>query len=209
MSEADLLSVLERARTEGALGPGPVAPHVAHARAMASVVEAALGGVPTAVLDLGSGGGLPGLVLALCWPDATVVLLDASARRCRGLRQATDGLGLAPRVQVAEGRGEELGRSGDHRSRYPAVVARAFGPPAVAAEVGSAFVAPGGVLVVSEPPAGEAADRWPAAPLADLGLSLASVVRLTEGTFAVLRRTAPVPDSVPRRTGIPAKRPLW
>jgi 16S rRNA (guanine527-N7)-methyltransferase len=176
---------------------------------MARVVELALGHAPDVALDLGSGGGVPGLVLAEQWPAARIVLCDASERRCRALREAVGELGLAGRVEVVEARGEHLGRDEAYRARFPAVVARAFGPPAVTAEIGGALVAPGGVLVVSEPPVSDRAARWPAEGLAALGLALEEGRRAEAATFAVLRRVGAVPEGVPRRDGIPAKRPRW
>lgn len=108
---------------------------------------------PARVLDLGSGGGLPGLVLAALWPWATVVLLDAQHRRTVFLCEAVRRLGLHTRVQVVNGRAEVLGRDETLRASFDSVVARAFGRPAVTAECAAPFLRVGGVLVVSEPPA--------------------------------------------------------
>ena len=63
---ADLLDVLEESRARGLLGPGPVDGQIGHARTLAELI----GTPPRSFLDLGSGGGIPGLVLAEAWPDA-------------------------------------------------------------------------------------------------------------------------------------------
>jgi 16S rRNA (guanine527-N7)-methyltransferase len=197
-------AVLEEARRRGFLGPGPVEDHEHHALAMA-----AFAGVPSGpVLDLGSGGGVPGLVLAWCWPEVEVVLLDAMHRRSGFLRGALAGLDLADRVRVVEGRAEVLARDLTLREAFELVVARGFGPPAVTAECGVGFLRPAGRLVVSEPPAGSAR-RWPEAGIATLGLVTGRSGRVGEASFVELRRAGTRDVRWPRRTGVPGKRPLW
>ncbi len=200
----DLDAVLHRSRELGFLGPGPVERH----REQAAAFVAACDEDPAVVLDLGSGGGVPGLVLAEAWPAARVVLLDAQVRRTAFLLDAVEALGWGDRVEVAVGRAEELARTPAHRGRYDLVTARSFGPPAVTAECGAPFLRVGGRLVVAEPPAG-APDRWPPAGLAVLGLVDDGVIATGGGTVRRLRAAAPVIDRYPRRTGIPAKRPLF
>jgi 16S rRNA (guanine527-N7)-methyltransferase len=160
------------------------------------------------VLDLGSGGGLPGLVIATARPALELTLLEARQRACRFLREAVSALGLE-RVTVVEVRAEEAARRPDLRETFDAVVARSFGPPAVTAECAAGFLREGGQLVVSEPPEeGTAAGRWPSAGLAELGLGPPSRGGGPEGSFVVLEKIRD-DDRWPRRVGIPAKRPLW
>lgn len=200
-SDAALVSLLERGRGLGFLGPGPVEDHVEHAQGF---VEA-LAEVHGLVVDLGSGGGVPGLVVVLARPDLTVVLLDATAKRCRFLEAAVTELGVGDRVRVVEGRAEDVGRT-ELRSTADTVMARSFGPPAVTAECAAPLLRVGGRLIVSEPPV--AGDRWPAGPLAELGL------RPVPGTpggpnLQILEQHARCPGAYPRRVGVPAKRPLF
>jgi 16S rRNA (guanine527-N7)-methyltransferase len=194
-----LVEQLARSRELGFLGPGPVEDHIDHA---AGFVDA-LVGCRGRVVDLGSGGGVPGLVVAVARPDLEVVLVDAMGKRCRFLEEAVTALGL--RTTVVEGRAEVLAR-GPLRGSADVVLARSFGPPAVTAECAAPLLRDGGLLIVSEPP--EAMDRWPAAPLAELGLT---AVRRTDSSpvLQILRRSAPCPDRFPRRDGMPAKRPLF
>ncbi|HET6966289.1 MAG TPA: hypothetical protein VFH58_16050, partial [Acidimicrobiales bacterium] len=104
-------------------------------------------------------------------------------------------------------RAEEAGRRPDLRGTFDVVVARSFGGPAVTAECGAPFLVAGGRLVVAEPPGGSA-DRWPAEGLEVLGLR--PVEAMTEpSAFQVLLQQEPCPERFPRRTGIPAKRPLF
>jgi 16S rRNA (guanine527-N7)-methyltransferase len=199
-----LRAALTRARDLGFLGPGPLEDHVQHALGLAALIGAA----PATFLELGAGGGVPGLVLALTWPQAASTLLEVGQRRAAHLRQAVDDLGLGARVEVVEARAEEAGRSPALRGRFELVVARAFGSPAATAECGVAFLRPGGALVVSEPPGG-APDRWDEAGLARLGLGPARVVAGGGTSAARMAKLGPVDERWPRRTGVPARRPLW
>jgi len=203
-----VVSVLEEARTRHLLGPAPLDEQVAHALGfVVAAVSAGAGAVPRRWLDLGSGGGLPGLVLAGAWPDSSGLLLDAAQRRARFLVESVDALGWADRVAVVHGRAEDVARDPAYRAGFGLVVARSFGPPAVTAECGAPFLQVGGVLVVSEPP-DEGPDRWPSEPLQTLGLAPERRVRDRFG-YEVLRQIAPCPDRFPRRAGVAARRPLY
>lgn len=104
-------------------------------------------------------------------------------------------------------RAEESGRDPGMRAGFDVVVARSFGAPAVTAECAAPLLKVGGRLIVAEPPGG-AADRWPAQALGEL--CLRAVTTVTKPTaFQVLEQMAPCPDRYPRRTGVPAKRPLF
>ncbi len=164
---------------------------------------------PERALDLGSGGGVPGLVLAVaCWPETEMVLIDASQRRCTYLELAVGELGLAPRVTVRWGRAEELGRQRSWRAGVDVVVARSFGPPAVVAECAAPLLSLGGHLVVSDPPGG-GPDRWPVDGLAQVGLEPVEARPHAQASYMVLRQAETCPEAFPRRPGLPARRPLF
>jgi 16S rRNA (guanine527-N7)-methyltransferase len=182
----------------GLLGPRPVADQVHHSRTLAT----ALGNFDGRFLDLGSGGGLPGLVLALAWPEACGVLCDSRRRCCAALEAATADLQLVGRVEVRCGRAESLARDSQLRERFDLVVARSFGPPAVTAECAVGFLSPTARLVVTEPPTPDPA-RWPEDKLADLGLT---PPQYGPGFVTLTRTGAPI-DSWPRQR--PARSPLW
>ncbi len=228
---AGLLEILDESRAAGFLGPGPLDPQLRHADGFAVVARRLWpdGPTPPVLLDLGSGGGLPGLVVALRWPEALVVLLDANARRTGFLHDAVRRLGLEGRVSVRQDRAEVAGRDAALRGRLDIVLARSFGRPAVTAECAAPLLKTGGWLVVSEPPAAAlpgasedsadpaanpagAADpdapRWPAAPLRQLGLEPVALEH-EEFEYQTLRQIEPCPERFPRRDGVPAKRPLF
>lgn len=207
-----LIEVLRQAQDLGFVGPGAIEAQVGHGNAFARAVAvgwAEAGGAgphPDRVADLGSGGGLPALVLALLWSDAEVTLIEAGHRRAAFLNHAVNRLRIGGRVTVVEGRAELVGRDTRHRASYRAVTSRAFGPPAVTAECGAPLLGVGGVLVVSEPPAGP--PRWPPHGLATLGMGPATVGR-SEPRFAVVAQIQLCPERYPRRVGVPSKRPLF
>lgn len=156
-------------------------------------------------LDLGSGGGLPGLVLAALAPATRWVLLDAQHRRTGFLVDAVNRLGWVERVTVLCARAEVAGR-GALRGELDLVVARGFGEPAVTAECGAPFLRPGGALVVAEPPG--APDRWSSDGLAALGLR-PDATFISPVAARRFRQEQPCPSRFPRRDGLPRKRPLF
>lgn len=201
---AELLMQLERARGMGFLGPGPVVDHVVHAAGFVAALADATG----RVVDLGSGAGVPGLVLAVERPDLEILLLEATHKRCAFLEEAIGLLRLAG-VRVIQGRAEELGR-GELRGSADAVVARSFGAPAVTAECAAPLLRVAGQLIVSEPPVAPSPDapRWPPAGVALLGLRVGTR-STTSPAVQVLTQVDVCPDRFPRRVGMPAKHPLF
>jgi len=231
---ADALDeVLRRAQDLGFLGPRPVAAQRHHAEALCTLAlagfepagehgverpgrstpkEAPLG-APTSggeYLDLGSGGGLPGLVLA-GHPGAAAMhgsLLDSQRRRATFLAEAIERLGLRDRLAVVAGRAEDVARDPAHRERYTLVISRGFASPPVTAECAVGYLRPGGRLVVSEPPEPEPG-RWDQGALAELGFGVPELVARDETHAAILHRTGPLDPRWPRKSGVPKKRPLW
>jgi len=210
----DLVSILSEAQEAGFLGPGPLERQFRHARGFAVVARrlsapGASGPAPK-VADLGSGGGLPALVVASQWPEATMDLIEANGRRATFLRVAVDRLGLSGRVRVQEERAETCGREEMMRGAFDGVTARSFGRPGVVAECAAPLLKPGGWLLVSEPPSDQTPrePRWPEQALQQLGLVGEGLVH-EEFEYQVLRQTEVCPDRFPRRNGVPAKRPLF
>jgi len=204
----EVAALLEQSREFGFLGPQPVARQVEHALDFWRAIVASGLTPKSRLLDLGSGGGLPGLVLLEKFENIPLVLLDSSQRRTGFLSEAVATLGVAGRVQVLCGRAEELGHDPSLRSSFDLVVSRSFGPPAVVAECASPFLLPGGQLVVSEPPEGEVTDRWPEVGTRRTGLGPVREV-VSGSRFAVLSQTELCPERFARRVGVPTKKPLF
>jgi len=172
---------------------------------------------------------LPGLVVALAWPAATLVLLEANRRRAELLERAVVSCRLEDRVSVVQERAEITGHDPAYRATFDGVVVRSFGPPAVVAECAAPLLEVGGWLIVSEPPAGTTGDlrhdrpegglgspapviddsgRWPREKLSQLGLAPVELVRREFG-YQILEQRERCPERFPRRNGIPSKRTLF
>lgn len=207
----NLHRLLVSARDLGFLGPGDVDDQITR-----SVAFAVAAGVPAPtglVADLGSGGGLPALVLALVWPDSSWLLIDSNQRRTSWLREASSELGASGRVEVVCERAELVARS-PYRHQAELVTARSFGPPAATAECAAPLLALGGCLLVADPPEGpDQHARWPQEGLAQLGLELRDreVVATDVGpvSFSKISAVSECVERYPRRVGIPFKRPLF
>lgn len=113
--------------------------HVPEAVAVAQLLPSSGG----RLLDIGSGGGFPGFVIAVVRPDFEVHLLDSTAKKTRFLREIADELAVS--VSVHTGRAEELGR-GALADQFDVVTARAVAPLDRLARLAAPFLAPGGVL---------------------------------------------------------------
>jgi len=164
--------------------------HVDESLAAVEVVR----GFEGPVVDVGSGGGAPGLPLAAALPERAVTLLEANGRKCAFLRHAARAF---PNAVVVHGRAEE-----QETDRFGVAVAKALAPPPVAAEWCLPLVAPGGAAVLY------------VGPSADVGI-VSCVSELLGGGPAeqvpglfVLRKLKPTPPGFPRRPGVAKKRPL-
>ncbi len=203
-----LLTRLERAwapaRRHGALGADPVDRLLEHA---AGFVPAAWRvRTPDRIVDLGSGVGVPGILVALLLPGTRVTLVDARARRADWARLAALEVGLGERVEVISTRLEDLGHDPRFRGRFQGAVARSLGSPAEVLELGLPLLSPGGLLVASTD--GEGARRWEQADLAALGAALVGLRRCERGTWVELTRTGAVPDELPRPSRRRRRAPL-
>jgi 16S rRNA (guanine527-N7)-methyltransferase len=201
-------AVLAEGQARGSVGPGSRRDAVAHARAF---WPAAMAGrpddPPLRCVDLGSGAGLPGLVLALAHPTTAWTLVEVRQARADRLAAAVARLQLDPRVVVAAQPAEVVGRGG-LRGVHDLVVARGFGAPARTAECAAPLLRHGGRLVVSDVRAG-ADDRWPADGLAVLGLAAEATWETAHGRFRSFHQGTLCPAAYPRRPGVPARRPLF
>lgn len=203
-----LLDVLGDAQRLGFLGQGPVERHIDHALGFAAAWrEASPGLAPDRIADLGSGGGVPGLVLAVVG-DADLVLIDAKTKRTDWLTEATRRLGLADRVTVLNRPAEEVGQDPHWRGSCDVVVARSFAGPGPTAECAAGIVRRGGLAVVSEPP--ESTGRWIALASVPLGFDAVVLIERPEGHFAVLPAgDEPLEPRFPRTWAAQKKRPLF
>ncbi len=143
-------------------------------------------------MDVGSGGGAPGIPLAHALPEQEFVLLEAQERKCAFLRAFAP-----PNARVVRGRAEE-----QPVDWAGCALAKALAPPPVAAEWCLPLVRPGGAVVLWVGPSAEPG------PVADVAERLAAELEDVSEGFFVLRKVGPTPEGFPRRPGMAKKRPL-
>jgi 16S rRNA G527 N7-methylase RsmG len=159
----DLLAVLATNRAHGSVGEQSLLDAVAHADQFVAVLPHTV----ATLADLGSGGGLPALVIAFRRPELRVTMIERRTNRADQLLRSVHALGLSSRVEVL---GEDVRLAAARMPHcFDAVTARSFATPAITARWASELLRPAGVLVVSEPPT-KSADRWPVELLASLAL---------------------------------------
>jgi 16S rRNA (guanine527-N7)-methyltransferase len=146
------------------------------------------------IVDVGSGGGAPGIPLAAAFPEREVTLLEATRWKCTFLERWTVEL---PNLRVVCGRAEE-----QPVDTYGVAVAKALAPPPVAAEWCLPLAAPGGAVVLFVGPSAES-ER-----VAAVAEQLAAELVESPPGLLVLRKLGPTPPGFPRRPGIARKRPL-
>jgi 16S rRNA (guanine527-N7)-methyltransferase len=163
-------------------------------------------------LDLGSGGGLPGIPLAAALPAAGASLVESIGKKARFLDTAVAAIGLDDRVTVAARRAEALAADPAERGRWPAVTVRAVAPAAELVELAFPLLVPGGRLVAWKRGDLTAELRAAEAAIAALGggtldVQPVPVAALAGHVLVVVTRTGSVPDAYPRDAAQRRRRP--
>ncbi|GLC35193.1 hypothetical protein PLESTM_000289500 [Pleodorina starrii] len=165
------------------------------------------------VVDVGTGAGLPGMVLAVARPQWKVTLLDSLRKRCDFLREAAARAGLS-NVEVVWCRAEDGGHRPELRQAYDLAVARAVAESRVLAELCLPFVRVGGLWVAAKGPDPEVEVCAAAGAIRQLGGRQLALERVeshsAEGqrTALVVAKAGPTPARFPRQAGTPNKKPL-
>jgi 16S rRNA (guanine527-N7)-methyltransferase len=166
-------------------------------------------GAHLTLCDVGAGGGLPGIPLAVAMPQARVTLLEATGRKAEFLRRTIEALAL-PNARVIAQRAEQAGAypRGELRDAFDAVTARALGRVAVAAELCVPLARVGGVVVLIK---GQKADDELAEArqaLHELHTAHAGTIDTPTGRLVVLDKARTTPKKYPRRDGEPKRAPI-
>lgn len=164
-------------------------------------------------LDLGTGAGFPGVPLAICRPDWSIMLLDSLRKRLRFLEETSDYLGLT-NVMTLHARAEDAGQNKRHRETYDLVVSRAVAHLPVLLELATPLVKVGGHFVAYK--GGEAALEIEASTRAmnqlRVTLEQVFVTNLPFGmgsrNLLIFKKQAPTPPPYPRKAGTPNQKPL-
>ncbi len=172
------------------------------------------GGLGLRCLDVGTGAGFPGLPLKIMLPDLRLTLLESVGKKVTFLQHMVRTLRLSG-VEIVQGRAEEVAHLATHRECYDVVLARAVAHLSVLAEYCLPFCRVGGRLIA--PKGEDAAQEAEAAreALAALGGRLVAIKPLalpdlgdSDHHLVVVAKESKTSERYPRRTGIPAKRPL-
>lgn len=158
-----LLSALRAVQARGAIGEASLVLAIVHAEQFVTALPAQV----STLVDLGSGGGLPGLVIAVRRPEIQVTLVERRQSRADLLSRAVRSLGLSGQVDVRAEDVRILAESAP--GSFDVVTARSFAAPPITVRWAGVLLRAGGRLVVSEPPVDDM-DRWPAALLVSSGL---------------------------------------
>jgi 16S rRNA (guanine527-N7)-methyltransferase len=172
-------------------------------------------GAARSLVDVGSGGGLPGVPINIVEPGVRTTLVEATAKKARFLRWVVEHLSLEG-VEVENARVEEVARNAAHRGAYDVAAARAVARLSVVAEYCVPLLRVGGhvISMKGRPEGEELAEGERAAEM--LGARLSRVIRVPrlpgleekERCLVILEKLEETPARYPRNVGVPAKRPL-
>jgi 16S rRNA (guanine527-N7)-methyltransferase len=204
MRRLELAAVLKQSQVLGHIGPGNIDEQIEHARAHLDAANPTKG---ARWCDLGSGGGLPGLVVGYDRPDLRLVLLDRSTARTSFLDQAIIDLGLEQSVDVLNGDAAVIAHQEGHRGTYDGVFSRSFGSPAMTAECAVGLLGVGGRLVVSEPP-DPLVKRWEQTVLHSMGFGELEF-SVASPRFVSISLVTPTRDELPRSWKKLTKTPMF
>lgn len=167
-SVSPLARALGEAQRLGMLGARPIEEVIAHSH----VFVEGLHGVVGHLVDLGSGGGVPGLVIAVERPDLTIDLVERRGHRADFLRRVIARMELDRRVRVREIDARTVAQ--EEGGSCEAVTARGFGPPEETLKLARRLLSPTGRILISDPPE---AERWPSELLDRLGLERRALIQ--------------------------------
>lgn len=187
--------------------------HFLDALTLVPLIEDAFDASSLRLIDVGSGGGLPGIALAIVRPHWQITLLDSTRKKVNVLETFIDELELENVVAVW-GRAEEVADVPAHRHQYDVAVARAVAELRELVEYCLPFVRVGGIMVAPKGAGIEREVDAAANALDVLGGRLLDVVSIQvpilaePQTAVIVEKAAPTPEKYPRRPGRPGKRPL-
>lgn len=200
-----LLSANRRTNLTGARSPAELVPHLLDSLTLVPFLR--LGQQPDgAIVDVGSGGGLPAIPLALATGTA-VTLIEAAAKKARFLESVLPVLGIAGEIRGE--RAEQAAHRADLRARFAWATARAVSGLSTVLELTLPFLRVGGAAVLQRGPA-EPGEREAAEGAAlMLGAQIEAVHDLPHRRrVLIVRKVRETPGRFPRRSGVPEKRPL-
>ncbi len=164
------------------------------------------------IIDVGSGAGFPGLIMAMYCQDNEYTLLESELKKCNFLQQTIEMLKIN-QVQVIRGRAEEIGHHKDYREQYDVSASRAVAAMRVIIEYCLPLTQVGGMVFLWKGPRYEEEIEQSQNALQVLGgkvedIHLYKIGGGRQRAIIQIRKIQPTPEKYPRRTGLPVKRPL-
>ena len=180
---------------------------------LAAIQHAAKGASPLRVIDVGTGGGFPGVPLKVALPELQMTLMDGTTKKVQFCDEVIRALGLDG-IRTVHGRAEEAAHQPAHREHYDVVVARAVAPMQTLAEYLLPFARVGGMVIAMKGGDARVEADQAAAAIEKLGGELMSVKAVAlpgrddKRALVILRKVRPTPKLYPRQAGAPRKNPL-
>jgi 16S rRNA (guanine527-N7)-methyltransferase len=167
---------------------------------------------PARLIDVGSGGGIPGIVLAIVWPETHVTLVESVAKKTAFLVHVASHFGL-PNVHIVSERAETLGQDKQYRAQYDMATARAVAELRVLVEYLLPLVRIGGKVYAPKGPTPHVEVEAAKTAITTLGGHLHDIVNINEPpleprTMVRIVKRRVTPGTYPRLAGTPSKKPL-
>lgn len=170
-------------------------------------------GAALELIDVGTGGGFPGIPLKIALPELRVTLMDSTAKKVQFCAEVIHTLGLRD-IRAIQDRAEEAGHRLEHRERYDVVIARAVAPMPTLAEYLLPLARVGGTCIAMKGSGAQVEATRAAGAIAKLGGAIATVTPVSlpgrdeRRALIVINKLRPTPQPYPRRGGAPRKSPL-
>ena len=169
------------------------------------------------IIDIGSGGGFPGVPLAIMFPEKEFVLMDSSGKRIKIVDEITSLIGIS-NVRTIHGRAEELGRKEEYREQFDLCVSRAVASMATLSEYCIPFVKIGGAFIAYKGPGSDEEISASVKAIGTLGGKISRIEEAGDTIFyapgneghrlVCISKESPTPPKYPRGGGKPSKKPL-
>ena len=163
----------------------------------------------SSICDVGTGGGFPGVPLAVCYPEKEFVLMDSLAKRIKIVQQICDELSIK-NVRAVHGRAEDLARTEDYREAFDLCVSRAVANMRVLSEYCIPFVRVGGSFIAYKGADCESEIDDSKEAIRRLGGGETEIRKLPHlgHSLVIIKKVSPTPKTYPRKAGTPVRKPL-
>ena len=170
-------------------------------------------GSKSQIIDIGTGGGIPGIPIKIVFPEIKLTLLEATRKKTEFLSHIVSRLGLTD-TDIVTGRAEEIGHLDTYREQFDTVLSRAVAPLATLVELTLPFCTLSGEVIAYKKGDIEEEARQAEKAIALMGGKMKKITNVTIPELAgdrkliAIEKITPTPDKYPRRPGMPAKRPV-